>query len=58
MRVRDHVDVTCLEGIEEGRAVTNRGVTADDIDRVIASVAEALHTTAPHPAGEPAPSAA
>ena len=38
------------------RAVTNRGVTADDIDRVIASVAEALAETAPQPAGEPAPS--
>jgi threonine aldolase len=40
------------------RAVTNRGVTSEDIDRVIASVAEALRETAPQPAGEPAPSAA
>jgi threonine aldolase len=40
------------------RAVTNRGVTGEDIDRVIASVAEALRETAPQPAGEPAPSAA
>ncbi|HEU0243065.1 MAG TPA: hypothetical protein VFQ75_04115, partial [Candidatus Limnocylindrales bacterium] len=39
------------------RAVTNRGVTAEDIDRVIASVAEALRETAPQPAGVPAPSA-
>ena len=36
------------------RAVTNRGVTTDDIDRVVAAVAEALAETAPHPAGEPA----
>jgi len=36
------------------RAVTNRGVTTDDVDRVVAAVAEALRETAPHPAGEPA----
>jgi len=36
------------------RAVTNRGVTSDDVDGVVAAVAEALRETAPHPAGEPA----
>jgi threonine aldolase len=36
------------------RAVTNRGVTTDDVDRVVAAVAEALRETAPHPAAEPA----
>jgi threonine aldolase len=36
------------------RAVTNRGVTTDDVDRVVAAVAEALRETARRPAGEPA----
>jgi threonine aldolase len=40
------------------RAVTHDGITADDIDAVIAAVAEVLRDTAPSPAGEPATSAA
>ena len=40
------------------RAVTHHGVTADDIERVIGAVAEALRETAPIPAGDPATSAA
>jgi threonine aldolase len=40
------------------RAVTHHGITADDIDRVVASVADVLAETAPEPAGEPASSAA
>jgi threonine aldolase len=40
------------------RAVTHDGITADDIDTVIAAVAEVLGETAPNPAGEPATSAA
>lgn len=37
------------------RAVTHHGITVDDIDRVIAVVAEVLRDTAPEPAPEPAP---
>ena len=40
------------------RAVTHYGITAEDIDRVIAAVAAALRDTAPQPAGDPAASAA
>jgi hypothetical protein len=40
------------------RAVTHDGITAHDIDAVIAAVAEVLRDTAPSPAGEPATSAA
>jgi threonine aldolase len=40
------------------RAVTHHGITAADIDDVVAAVAEALRETAPRPAGEPATSAA
>ena len=40
------------------RAVTHDGITAHDIDTVIAAVADVLRDTAPSPAGEPATSAA
>jgi threonine aldolase len=40
------------------RAVTHYGITAEDIDDVVATVAEVLRDTAPDHAGEPASSAA
>jgi threonine aldolase len=40
------------------RAVTHYGITEADIDDVVGAVADALHETAPSPAGEPATSAA
>ena len=40
------------------RAVTHHGITAGDIDRVVAAVAEILRDTVPTPAGDPAASAA
>lgn len=40
------------------RAVTHHGITADQIDRVIAAAEAALAETRPSPAGEPAASAA
>jgi threonine aldolase len=40
------------------RAVTHRGVTADDIDRVIETVGDILQGTRPSPAGTPANTAA
>ena len=36
------------------RAVTHLGVTADDIDRVVAAAAEALRATDPSPAAKAA----
>ncbi len=40
------------------RAVTHYGITAEDVDRVVAAVDEVLRETAPVPAPEPAGSVA
>ena len=40
------------------RAVTHYGITADDVDRAVSAVAEALREAAPAPAPEPAGSVA